>query len=289
MRPFTHLAESLSASKIGAFLRCPLRYYFSYVERRPWEHAPAAMLLGQAVDVAIKNAVVAIQQGNDSVTSQEFFLEAYENAVEQARSPIRWPARFNREKLSDMGERLVSALEPILLAEDRVKRIVAHDVAFTIPLLDENGEPIFDTPLVGIFDFVEEIEGKRVPLELKTSATRTAYLPDALRRDPQALIYAMAAQALQSDGDAHVRYVAAVKLKTPEVVESDFHVDTEQLAWARMLIVGTKNAIDAGNFYPTPSVMTCGGCQFANACAKSSGSIKKSPKRIFAKTPLPAS
>ena len=114
-------------------------------------------LLGQAVDVAIKNAVVALTQGRDSVTTRDLFLEAYEVAVDEARSPIRCPARYDREKLSDMGERLITALEPVLPAEDRVKRIVAHDIAFTIPLLDENDEPMFDTPLVGIFDFVEEM------------------------------------------------------------------------------------------------------------------------------------
>ena len=68
--PFAHLPASLSASRIGTFLRCPLRFFFQYVEKRPWEKISGAMILGQAVDVAIKNAVVALKQGRDSVTPQ---------------------------------------------------------------------------------------------------------------------------------------------------------------------------------------------------------------------------
>ena len=54
MNPFAHLVESLSASRIGTFLRCPLRYFFNYIEKLPWERLSGAMLLGSAVDGATK-------------------------------------------------------------------------------------------------------------------------------------------------------------------------------------------------------------------------------------------
>ena len=117
MNPFSHLEDSLSASKIRCFSSCGLRYFFQYIEKRPWEHVSGAMLLGQAVDIAAKNAVVALKQGRDSVTPQELFLDAYEDVLGRARTEIRWPARYDRESLSDLGKRLVGALEPVLLTE----------------------------------------------------------------------------------------------------------------------------------------------------------------------------
>jgi hypothetical protein len=45
MNPFAHLKESVSASRIGTYLRCPLRYLFQYVEKRPWERISGALLL----------------------------------------------------------------------------------------------------------------------------------------------------------------------------------------------------------------------------------------------------
>ena len=59
--PFSHLEKSLSASRIGTYLRCPLRYYFRYVEHRPEERVGAALLLGIAVAdwVALKTGRLA--------------------------------------------------------------------------------------------------------------------------------------------------------------------------------------------------------------------------------------
>jgi len=280
LNPFTHLSDSLSASRIGTYLRCPLRYFFQYVEKRDWEHVSGAMILGQAVDVAMKNTVVAAKHDRDSVAPADLFADAYETAVEGARAPIRWPSRFDRKKLSEMGQRLIEALEPVLLHDERLKRIVAHDVAFTVPLLDEYGEPVFDTPLIGIFDFVEEVDGKRIPLELKTASNRTQYLPDKLQRDVQALVYGLAAEA--HGGGAQVRYVSAVKLKTPEVIESENACSPDQLRWIRGVIVGVKRAMDAGVFVARPSMIECGGCPFKEACAKSGGVGAAKRRTIFA-------
>jgi hypothetical protein len=62
MNPVTHLKESQSASRIGTQLHCPLRYWLRYQEKRPWEMISGAMFFGQAVDIAIKNAIVALPQ-----------------------------------------------------------------------------------------------------------------------------------------------------------------------------------------------------------------------------------
>jgi CRISPR/Cas system-associated exonuclease Cas4 (RecB family) len=283
--PFSHLEDSLSASRIGTYLRCPLRFSFQYVEKLPWERVSGALLLGSAVDATTKEAVSLVTQGwrkPEDLKLEGLFDQFWKIEIESPRAPISWGARHDQDSMRALGRALMEALKPVLFTQDRLERIVDRDVAFTIPLLGEQGEALIDTPLVGIFDFVEEIDGKRVPLELKTSATRTAHLPDALSRDPQALIYAMAAQALQADGEARVRYVSAVKLKRkPEVIESDFQVNADQLRWIRMLVVGVKRAIDTGNFYPTPSVMNCGGCPFAEACATSSGVARVRSRTLF--------
>ena len=284
MNPFAHLQESLSASRIGTYLRCPLRYHFQYVEKLSWERLSGAMLLGSSVDAATKEAVALLKQGwqkPEDLQLDELFDQFFKIEIESPRAPIGWGKRHDQDSMRDLGRSLMQALKPILFTEERLERIVDRDVAFTIPLLDEDGKPLIDSPLIGIFDFVEEVDGKKIPLELKTASNRTQYLPDNLSRDCQALIYAMAAQTLQRDGEAHVSYMSCVKLKKPEVIESDFQVNENQLQWARGLVTGVKKAIDAELYHPAPSVMSCGGCPFTTACARSGGSAQGKPKRIF--------
>ncbi|MBW2386670.1 MAG: PD-(D/E)XK nuclease family protein [Deltaproteobacteria bacterium] len=286
MNPFAHLEESLSASRIGTYLRCPLRYFFNYIEKLPWEKISGAMLLGSAVDATAKEAVALVKQGwqkPEDLQLDELFDQFFKIEIESPRAPIGWGKRHDQDSMRDLGRSLTQALRPILFTEERLERIVDRDVAFTIPLLDEEGKPLIDTPLIGIFDFLLEIDGKKIPLELKTASNRTQYLPDNLSRDCQALIYAMAAQTLQRDGEAHVSYMSCVKLKKPEVIESDFKVDAGQLAWARGLVTNVKRAIDAELYHPAPSVMSCGGCPYTAACAKSGSVARSVPKRIFSR------
>jgi hypothetical protein len=286
MSPFAHLHESLSASRIGTYLRCPLRYFFQYIEKRPWEKVSGALLLGSAVDATAKEAVALVKQEwkrPHDLELDELFDQFWKIEIESPRAPIGWGKRHDQDSMRDLGRSLMQALKPVLFTEERLERIVDWDLAFTIPLLDEMGDPMLDCPLCGIFDFVEAVDGKLVPMDLKTASNRTAYLPAALAKDVQALIYGLAAQTLQRDGVARVRYVSAVKLiRMPEVIESDFQVNADQLRWIRGLIVGVRKAITAGNFYPTPSVMSCGGCPFSEACAKSGGVTPSVSKQIFA-------
>lgn len=287
MNPFAHLTEPLSASRIGTYLRCPLRYFFQYMEKLPWERVSGALLLGSAVDQTAKEAVALVKEGwqkPKDLELDELFDQFWEIGVHSPRAPITWGKRHNQDSMRDLGRSLMHALQPVLFTDERIEQIVNRDVAFTIPLLDDQGEPLIDTPLIGIFDFVEQIDGKHVPLELKTASNRTQYLPDNLARDPQALIYALAAQTLEKNGEPRTRYVSAVKLKSPDVVESDFKVTAEQLRWIRMLIVRVKKAIDAGNYYPTPSMMNCGGCPLSKRCASSGGAFRSRsdvPRRGF--------
>ena len=281
MNPFAHLEESLSASRIGTYLRCPLRYYFRYVEHRPDERVGAALLLGIAVDQAMKQAVHTAMEGRESVTPEEYFIEAFEKVVEGARAPIKWPARYDQQGTLDLGQRLVEALSDVLLTEERLQRIVAWDVPFAVPLLDEQGQPEIPTPIVGIFDFVEEHEGGLVPLELKTASNRTQYLPDHLQRDVQASIYAMAAMTMGSTEEPRVRYVSAVKLKKPEVIESESTCAPDQLRWIRGVITGVDRAIRTGEFVARPSTIECGACPFTTACATSSGLASGKRAELF--------
>jgi CRISPR/Cas system-associated exonuclease Cas4 (RecB family) len=281
MNPFAHLQESLSASRVKTFLACPLRYYLRYVEHRPEERVGSALLLGIAVDQAMKQAVHAAKEGRDSVTPEEYFIEAFEKVAEGAKAPIKWPARYDHKGTLDLGQRLVEALTDVLLTEERLQRIVAWDVPFTVPLLDEQGQPEIPTPIVGIFDFVEEHEGGLVPLELKTASNRTQYLPDHLRRDVQASIYAMAATTMGSTKEPRVRYVSAVKLKKPEVIESENRCTPDQLRWIRGVIAGVDRAIRTGEFVARPSTIECGGCPYESACAGSGGCARVGSKSIF--------
>jgi len=287
MNPFAHLDESLSASRIGTYLRCPLRYYFSYVQKLPWERLGASLILGSAVDRAAKEAVLQVKQGwskPGDLDLREIFDRFLKIEMENPRAPIAWGSRLDPEGAKLLGRDLMEALEPVLFTEERIDRITGVDVAFTVPLLDDEGQPLLPVPLVGVFDMCELVDGRQVPLELKTASNRTQFLPANLGRDIQALIYGLAARTLAGDGPARVRYVSAVKLKNPEVIESENVVTEDQLRWIRGVVVGVKRAIVAGVFVAAPSQIECGGCPFQQACAASGGMVRTSPARIFSGT-----
>ena len=81
-----------------------------------------------------------LEQDRVSVTARESFLEPSARAGESARAPLRWPA--GSEPTEARGTRTERSAE----APDPVKRIVAHDVAFRLPLLDEDGESATGAP-----------------------------------------------------------------------------------------------------------------------------------------------
>jgi len=113
------------------------------------------------------------------------------------------------------------------------------------------------------------------------ASNRTQYLPDNLSRDVQALIYGLAARTLRGECPATVRYPSAVKLKTPEVIESENHVTEEQLRWVRGVVTSVKRAIGGGCYVATPAITECSSCPFQEACAKSSGMARVAPKSLF--------
>lgn len=165
--PFAHLNDSLSPSKISTYLRCPLRFYFDKIERRPWERISGAILIGAAVDRASKEAVLLLRQGREGLEDaelEEIFDRLFRVEVGSAKAPIVWGSRFDEESAKVMGRTLLKQIAPVLLTKERLERLTGIDVPFTIPLVDEHGEPLMDTPVVGVLDFVLETAEGPVPL-----------------------------------------------------------------------------------------------------------------------------
>jgi hypothetical protein len=135
MNPFAHLKESLSVSRIGTYLRCPLRYFFQYIEKRPWEKVSGALLLGSAVDATAKEAVGLIKQGWQKprdLELDELFDQFFKIETESPRAPISWGARRDQESTRTLGRGLMEALKPVLFTDERLQRIVDRDVAFKV-------------------------------------------------------------------------------------------------------------------------------------------------------------
>lgn len=153
----------MPASRIGTYLRCPLRYYFE--ERRPWERISGAILLGAAVDRAAKEAVLLLKQGVEGLEEEldEIFDRLFRVEVGSAKAPIACGSRFDEESAKVMGRALLKQIAHVLLSKERLDRITGIDIPFTIPLVDEKGEPLMDTPLVGVLDFVEDTAEGPVP------------------------------------------------------------------------------------------------------------------------------
>src|SRR2546428_6392411 len=100
----------VSFSQIDLYLRCPLKYKFTYVDRLAPEFVPAALAFGSGIHGAAAFLFRGRTDGTvPSLADVQAFFEAYWQ-LETNSMPIRFGEKDTKETLLDLAGRMLAVV-----------------------------------------------------------------------------------------------------------------------------------------------------------------------------------
>src|SRR5713101_6923077 len=174
--------RTISLSQVNAYLACPLKYRFQYVDKipRPWR--VAAMAFGSSVHAAVEwfhKERLAGRTPDIAEVLKIFDADWYAQNVE----PLVFSERESKDSLAEKGRAMVQLY---VESQDGTKP-VAVEQPFELDLADPETGEVLNVRLRGVIDLVEEGE---TLVDLKT-AGRTLEA-GGLERHLQLSTYALA-------------------------------------------------------------------------------------------------
>jgi putative RecB family exonuclease len=216
------------------------------------------LVFGSAIHSAIEAYFQALLVG-DPLPDVDALMINYQqcwkaNQTEQ----IQFGTTESAESLAQLAQRMLTKF----LASDLVK-----PEGQIIGLEEEiRGELVPGVPdLLGRVDLLLETDDNVVIQDFKTarSAWNTEQADESAE---QLLLYGDLARRLVPGKDLKLRFAIITKTKEPKVQVLDAKFDAERLDRTKQMFKTVWSAIQAGNFYPSPSPMTCSGCGYRSAC-----------------------
>jgi len=263
MRELEKLREKphWSYSAISKFLNCQLAYYFQYVVKLKPEHTPVNLLFGSAFHAAatvageskIAGYLIAVEE------AQSLFSEYWREAVSEAGN-VRFKDGEDVDTLDELGRKMIAVLYPKLIEEN----IIAVAQAFSVPLLDDDGNRISELPLIGEYDAVVKSGDETIIVDWKTAARQ--WPADKAEKDLQATAFSYAWN-LQHDCDPLFRFDVITKTKTPSIMSHPTRRCNDDYQRLLKLITVIERVIAAEVFLPNEQSFCCSDCVYAGACA----------------------
>jgi len=251
----------ISVSRLRAYLQCPQKYRFRYLDEAEPEFLSVHLLFGQALHYA----VAAFHRSGNAIGGEgmqaEFakYWHAQKQQSQQLGQPIRGVEAEN--ELFDKASALCDAY--------------ATQFRQLLPTTTEDAELLFDVPLIepqsGYGTPNHSLSGKidliadESLYEFKT-ASRAASQSEA-DASIQLTAYALAHLYLYDSPPKHLYLVSLVKTKTPKIeVLKTTRCETE---YRHLIEMATQiaRAIETGIFFRNPeSLYGCHNCEHAQKC-----------------------
>jgi putative RecB family exonuclease len=246
--------RTISVSQVNAYLACPLKYRFQYVDKipRPWR--VAAMAFGTSVHAAVEwfHRERFLGRGPELAEVLKVFdADWYAQNVE----PLVFSERESKDALAEKGR----AMLQIYLESTNGAKPVAVEQFFELDLADPETGEVLDVRLRGVIDLVEEDE---TLVDLKT-AGRTLE-QGGLERHLQLSTYALAF-LLQHGAIPKLRLDMLLKTAKPRLERHPTTRSVEDLGWTARLIREVSLSIETEHFFPNPS-WRCTECEYFAHC-----------------------
>jgi CRISPR/Cas system-associated exonuclease Cas4 (RecB family) len=257
-RSVEQLMATVSASRLGCWQQCRLKFYFRYVVSIP-KRATAALHIGKVVHRVLQAWNMARWRGQP--LNNEGFKQLFDNdwKERQDRSAINWDGEETDEQNKTWTLVQTYFAETPVGANERPE-------AVEVPMEAElpGGLP----KLVGIIDLVRS--GGRI-VDFKTSAKT----PDAEKvehlHETQLSCYSTLYRDATGGKEAGVELHHLVKLKTPKVVITPMApmTDLQQVRLYRS-IESYMEGLSRRDFVPSPG-LHCSSCEYFNECRRWTG------------------
>jgi putative RecB family exonuclease len=244
--------DRISVSQVNAYLMCPRKYRFRYIDKLEPEHRSANMAYGSAVHSAI-------------AWWQKQRIEGNEVSIEDASRILRadWTAQVAAGDL-DLSEQCPVEMQEqgealVRLFVDRFPEEVPDEVDYPVELelSDPRTGEVLPIPLVGYFDYV--VGG--VVGEIKTTARRSKARS---QWNMQLACYSWA-ERMATGRRPTMRVVQLVKTKKPQIVVDEFVMSEREEDWFREVACEVYRGVQAEAFFPNPG-WVCPGCEYRGAC-----------------------
>jgi putative RecB family exonuclease len=253
----------VSFTQIDQYLRCPLKYRFTYVDRLQPDFVPAALAFGSGIHGAAAFLFRGRSDGAPpSLSDVQAFFEGYWK-LETNNRPIRFGEKDTKESLLELACRM---LEVLYKNQEPATEIIGVEQPFDVPLIDLDTGEVLDRALVGTLDLIEcHAEGRLVVVDLKTSARKYTDLQAELSLQLSIYSYATAMNGLGDQEDLRLRFDVLTKTKQPELCR--YWTQRDRAANLRLfrLVAEVLHAIEAGVFHPNPG-WQCKDCPFQSRC-----------------------
>lgn len=244
----------ISVSQVNAYLGCPLKYRFQYIDKipRPWR--VASMAFGTSVHAAVEwfhKERLAGRTADTAEVLKVFDADWYAQNVE----PLVFSERESKDSLAEKGRAMLQ-----LYVESVNGTIpVAVEQPFELDLADPETGELLDVRIRGIIDLVE---ADQTLVDLKT-AGRTLE-QGGLERHLQLSTYALAF-LLQHGEIPKLRLDMLLKTAKPRLERHPTTRSVEDLGWTARLIREVSLAIETEHFFPNPS-WRCTECEYFAHC-----------------------
>lgn len=243
--------DYLSPSQINMYIRCPLSYYFRYVEGIKLPPS-GAMTYGSSIHKAIEyNYSQKVESHTDRPIGE--MQEVFAAEFDSRRDNTDWQGD-NPDELKDHGVKAIEVYQ---------EEIGVH----TQPVMVEQevSVPVGGITLKGFIDLVDD---KRRVRDLKTTSKTPSSI--GMQYSIQLTAYSYAYSKTYGQLPAAVGLDFLVKNKTPKCVQ--LSLEFGELAHARFerLVETVVKCIRNGLFYPNPNNYLCSPkqCGYFEMCMK---------------------
>ena len=248
--------RTISVSQVNAYLACPLKYRFQYVDKipRPWR--AAAMAFGTSIHSAIEWFHRERQAGRSP--ELEAVLKVFEaDWYAQNVEPLVFPSIESKDSLSQKAAGMLR----VYVESCSGSKPVAIEEPFEVDLIDPETGEVLPVRLRGIIDLVEDGD---VLVDLKT-AGRTLE-QGGLERHLQLSTYALAHWAMKGS-IPRLRLDMLMKTIKPRLERHETARTLEDLGWTARLIHEVALAIQTEHFFPNPR-WRCTECEYFAHCQR---------------------
>jgi putative RecB family exonuclease len=253
-RAFDHI----SFSSVSTFQQCSLRWAFRYVHGLPERAISSSLVLGSCVHAAVQYHFEQLLMGRPA-TDKDTLLSVFQDAWESYDGDsIRYGAGETRDNMGLLVDRLLTEFLNSEFSRPKGTIIGVEE--------ELRGDVIPGCPdLLARVDLLVDMTDYLVITDLKTA--RCSW-NDLKVEDfaPQLLLYSELVKPLADGRPIKLEFAVLTKTKVPELIIHDVPLDPQQVERTKKTVERVWQAIQAGNFYPSPSPTNCGTCPYRQPC-----------------------
>jgi putative RecB family exonuclease len=247
----------LSASSIGTYIECSLKYKLARIDNLKPDFISAALVYGSTIHKVLESYHQARKHNEKLPLS--YLLELYEKYWEnelKARENIRFKSGVTAEILLNEGKSLLTVYYDRYPCEYRV---IDTEMPFSFTL--EN----LPIAIIGAIDLLEEDEdGSIIITDHKTSGR--AFSIGEVERNLQLTIYQLAMREAYPDREIILKLDALIKTRKPKFEQFYTFRDEEAEQRLKRKIAAVWQGIEREVFIPNEESWFCGSCEYKTHC-----------------------